>query len=237
MLDHGDHGVEECASLGRPVGSRSSVRFDISVQDLTGAKYSVSVCQSTTIAELKRQVEQKTGIPTDAQRLLLHQRCLEDDMHALWQCGIVAEVTISLALQDAAEGAARRKAREQVVAAARRKARQPVEPDMERGVSPPTNGRATMEPLLAPTAVYIQESSTGGSKNVAPLDDFCGTLDARCSECSNCVSETLGACSRCIEEICKSFGEFMKAIEPCCQVLGGILELLRILTICCVIFG
>jgi hypothetical protein len=100
-----DQSVE--AAAVRPAAS------DVSVQDISGTKHVLRVIDTwaTTVSELKRELQQRSGIPPDAQRLLLNQQTLEDETKCLQAYGVQPGCTISLTLQDEAACAARREAR------------------------------------------------------------------------------------------------------------------------------
>lgn len=93
-------------------GARSK-SFEISVQDLYGTRHVFGVQKSTTVGNLKSQLQQKTGIPPDAQRLLLNQETLENEARGIVEYGVQPQTIVSLTLQDEMQGAVRRKAREQ----------------------------------------------------------------------------------------------------------------------------
>eukprot|EP01046_Picozoa_sp_COSAG06_P016448 COSAG06_NODE_1090_length_10746_cov_5.415892_2_plen_204_part_00 len=100
-----DQSVE--AAAVRPAAS------DVAVQDISGTKHVLRVIDTwaTTVSELKRELQQRSGIPPDAQRLLLNQQTLEDETKCLQAYGVQPGCTISLTLQDEAACAARREAR------------------------------------------------------------------------------------------------------------------------------
>eukprot|EP01043_Picozoa_sp_COSAG02_P040358 COSAG02_NODE_3260_length_7078_cov_6.096432_5_plen_138_part_00 len=92
--------------MAPPAASES----DVTVQDISGTKHVLRVIDTgaTTVSELKRELQQRSGIPPDAQRLLLNQQTLEDETKCLRAYGVQPGCTISLTLQDETACAARR---------------------------------------------------------------------------------------------------------------------------------
>ena len=102
-----DQSVE--AAAAPPAASES----DVTVQDISGTKHVLRMIDTgaTTVSELKRELQQRSGIPPDAQRLLLNQQTLEDETKCLRAYGVQPGCTISLTLQDETACVARRDAR------------------------------------------------------------------------------------------------------------------------------
>jgi hypothetical protein len=74
--------------------------FEVAVQDITGKKHLLAVTGSTTVGELKRQLEAKNQVPARVQRLLYQQECLEEDTQVLREYGVQPGAVISLTLRD-----------------------------------------------------------------------------------------------------------------------------------------
>lgn len=122
----------------------------ITVQDLYAQKHVLDAgdLSVTTVAKIKSEVQKRSGIPPDAQRLLLNGKTLEDETHTLQQYGVQPGCTVSLTLQDEAESAARRAAhtkkraaqeeaqRLELVGAQRLAERAPAPQTMHAGTSP-----------------------------------------------------------------------------------------------------
>lgn len=68
------------------------------IQTLTGKIISINIDSTDTILQLKRNIEEKEGIPTDQQRLIYNGKQLQD-VHTLNDYSIVNESTIHLVLR------------------------------------------------------------------------------------------------------------------------------------------
>ena len=68
--------------------------------DVTDTKQVLAVTRSTTVGELKLQLEAKTQVPSSAQRLLHKQDCLEEDAQALREYGVQPGSVINLTPRD-----------------------------------------------------------------------------------------------------------------------------------------
>jgi hypothetical protein len=154
--------------------SASAAVVDIIVRTLTGNSYSFSLSMQNTLDELKTLLEQQTGVPQDAQRLLLHQQALEDEALTLAECGVQYTGTIiSMTLQDQADGQRRRQERE-AARVAHRQFLQPTQqqPPPQQQQQPPQGLQAQhVQPVFASPA--IQNMTSPANADPMTLTEFC----------------------------------------------------------------
>ena len=74
----------------------SGMRCDIQIRTLSGGVYDVVSSLDKTVGYLKSKIQDKTGIPSDQQRLIHDDAVLSKDEKKLWSYGFRSGFTLNL---------------------------------------------------------------------------------------------------------------------------------------------